>query len=87
MLGIDGEYQPATQKPKFHSSSKKLQKKAIKHCIEKSILLNFVNLSTKFCPRLQLNGLTRRKGCLGRNEGKVLFTISYTQILITILIT
>ena len=38
--------------------------------MEKAILHNFVNLSTTICSRLQLNALTRCKGCLDRNEGK-----------------
>lgn len=63
-------------------NSKKI---AIKHWIKKALFINFVNLSIIII-RLQLNALTRRKGCFGRNEGKVLLTISYTQVLISILL-
>ena len=50
-----------------------MQKIAIKYWMQKAILHNFVNFSVTICPRLQLNALARRKGCLGRNEGKLLF--------------
>ena len=42
--------QPATQKSKVFG--KKWEKIAVKHSIEKPILLNFVKLSTNFYPRL-----------------------------------
>ena len=41
--------QPTTQKPNFDVFGKISQKSAVKHPIEKSILLNFVNLSTTLC--------------------------------------
>ena len=63
-----------------------MQKIAIKYWMEKTILHNFVNFSITICLRLQLNALTRRKGCLGKNEGKLLFTISDTQIFTIILL-
>ena len=46
---------PATQKPYFDVFRQKIWKKkksAVKYSIQKSILLNFVKLSTNFCPRL-----------------------------------
>ena len=47
-LGFDGKY-PA----KFSRFPVKNRKKlAVKHSIEKPFLLNFVNLSPTFCPRL-----------------------------------
>ena len=51
MLRFDDEYpDDRTQKTNFlhlnHENSAK------KHSIEKHILLNFLNLSTMFCPRL-----------------------------------
>ena len=54
MLGFDGEYPAGGPKAKFWGSSvKKCKELAVKHSIEKPDLLNFVNLSTTFCPRLQ----------------------------------
>ena len=44
--------QPATQEANFGICAKNHKKSAIKHSIEKPILLNFVNLFTIFCPRL-----------------------------------
>ena len=53
MLGFDGDYPAAHLKAKFwHFSVKSLKKLAVKQSIEKPILLNFVNLSPTFCPRL-----------------------------------
>ena len=53
MLGFDSDY------PAFHPKAefwrfllKNCKKSAVKHSIEKSILLNFVNLSPTFCLRL-----------------------------------
>ena len=44
---------PHIQKPNFDVFSEKTsQKLAVKYSIEKLILLNFVNLSTTFLPRL-----------------------------------
>ena len=44
--------QTATQNTNFDSCAKKLQKTAVKHSIEKPILLYLVNMSSIFCPRL-----------------------------------
>ena len=53
MLGFDGEYPAVHPKTKFWLFSiKNRTKKAVKHSIEKVILLNFVNLSTTIFPRL-----------------------------------
>ena len=53
MLGFDGEYPAVQPKAKFwHFLVKNCKKSAVKHSIEKPILLNFVNLSPTFCPRL-----------------------------------
>ena len=53
MLGFDGEYPAVQPKAKFSRLLIKHGKKsAVKHSIEKPILLNFVNLSATFCPRL-----------------------------------
>ena len=49
MLEFDGEY------PAVHPKAKFLKKSAVKHSMEKPILLNFVNLSPNLCPRLQSN--------------------------------
>ena len=55
MLGIDGEYSSSHPKAKFWRFSVKNRKiLAEKHFIEKPILLNFVNLCTAFCPRLEV---------------------------------
>ena len=53
MLGFDGEYPAGHPKAKFwHFLVNSCKKSAVKHTIEKPILLNYVNLSTIFCPRL-----------------------------------
>ena len=53
MPRFDGEYPAIHPEAKFWCFSVKNRKKsAAKHSIEKSILLNFVNLSPTFCPRL-----------------------------------
>ena len=53
MLGFDGEYPAVHPKTKFWLFSiKNRTKKAVKHSIEKVILLNFVNLSTTIFPWL-----------------------------------
>ena len=52
MLGFDGEYQSVHPKAKFwRFLVKNCKKSAVKHSIEKPILLDFVNLSPTFCPR------------------------------------
>ena len=43
---------PITQKPNFDIFLKSYKPLAVKHSIEKSIQLNFVNLSKTFCPRM-----------------------------------
>ena len=52
---------PAVQpKAKFwHSLVKNRKNSAVKHSIEKPILLNFVNLSPTFCPRLYFRNSSR----------------------------
>ena len=46
MLGFDGEYPAVHPKAKFlHFLVKNCKESAVKHCIEKPILLNFLNLS------------------------------------------
>ena len=53
MLGLMVSTQAATQKPNFDINLVESWKQsAIKHSIEKPVLLNFVNLSTTFCTRL-----------------------------------
>ena len=52
MLGFDGEYPAVHQKAKLSRFLvKNCKKSAVKHSIEKPILLHFVNLSPTFCPR------------------------------------
>ena len=46
--------QSVTQEINFDSCSGKLPKINVKYSIEKPILLNFVNLSTIVCARLEL---------------------------------
>ena len=46
--------QQASQKGNFDTCAGKSRKVSCKHSIEKLIFLNFVNLSTIFCPRLQI---------------------------------
>ena len=58
MLGFDGEYPAAQPKAKFwHSLVKNRKKSAVKHSIEKHILLDFGNLSPTLCPRLKADKL------------------------------
>ena len=53
MLGFDGQYPVVQPKAKFgHFLLKNCKKSAVNHCIEKPILLNFINLSPTFCPTL-----------------------------------
>ena len=53
MLVFDGKYLAGYPNSKFWRFSGKNRKiSAVKHSIEKPVLLNFVNLSTTFCPRL-----------------------------------
>ena len=53
MLGFDGEYPAVQPKAKFcRFFGKNGEKSAVKHSIEKPILLNFVNLSATFSSRL-----------------------------------
>ena len=49
-LGFDGEYPDKRQISIFIQEN--CEKSAVRHSIEKPILLNFVNLSTIPCPRL-----------------------------------
>ena len=54
MYGFNGEYPAVHPKIKFLCFLlKHCKKSAVKHSIEKPNLLNFVNLSPAFCPRLQ----------------------------------
>ena len=53
MLGFDGEYSAVHPKGKFWRFALKNRKEsAVKHSIENSNLLNFMNLSPTSCPRL-----------------------------------
>ena len=53
ILRFNDNYPTGHLKVKFeHFLVKSWKKLALKHSIEKTILLNFVNLSTTFCPRL-----------------------------------
>ena len=53
MLVFDGPYSAGHPKAKFWRFSEKNREiSAVKHFIEKSNLLSFVNLSTTICPRL-----------------------------------
>ena len=53
MLKFDEEHSAGHEKAKFlHFSVNNRKISAVKHFTEKPILLNFVNLSTTFCPRL-----------------------------------
>ena len=61
MLRFDGEYPAAHPKAKFWSFLVKNGKKlAVKHSIEKPILLNLVNLSATFCPILYVGSATTK---------------------------
>ena len=51
MLGFDGTYSAGHPKAKFRLFSLIAKVSAVKHFIEKPILLNFVNLSTALCSR------------------------------------
>ena len=53
MLGIDSEYLAGYQRDKFWQPLlENCEKLPVIHSIEKPILLNLINLSTIFCPRL-----------------------------------
>ena len=53
MLGFHGEYSAVHPKVKFRRFLvKNWKQSAVKYSIRKPILLNFVNLSPTFCPRL-----------------------------------
>ena len=53
MLGFDGEYPAVHPKAKcWRFLVKNSKKSAVKHSIEKPVLLNFMNLPPTFCPRL-----------------------------------
>ena len=53
MFGFDGEYLAGHPKIRFLAFLlKSLKKSAVKHSIQKPILLNFGNLFTAFCPGL-----------------------------------
>ena len=53
MLGFDGEYPAGYPKAKlWRFFGKSCKKSTVKHSIEKPILLDIVNFSTTFCPRL-----------------------------------
>ena len=52
MLRFDGKYPANTQKANFDICTKKCEKSAKNHFIEKHIFLNVVDLSTILCPRL-----------------------------------
>ena len=53
MLEFDDEYPAVHLKTKFWGFSVKSRKRlAVKQTTEKPILLNFVNVSPTFCPRL-----------------------------------
>ena len=61
MLGLDSDYSAGQPQVKVWRFSEKNRKKsAVKHSIEKAILLNFVNMSTSFCPRLRVTLLSKR---------------------------
>ena len=52
MFEFDGEYAAVQPKAKFSRFSlKNCKNSAATHSIEKPIMLNFVNLSTAFCPQ------------------------------------
>ena len=51
MFGFDGKCSAGHPKAKFRLFSLIARVSALKHFIEKPILLNFVNLSTALCPR------------------------------------
>ena len=65
-LGFDGKYPAVHRKVKFWCFLvKNCKKSAVKYSIEKPILLNFVNLSPAFCPRLwnRALGMSLLKWC------------------------
>ena len=58
MLESDGEYPGGHPTIKFGGFAIKITKNQLKkHSIAKPILLNFVNLSTTFCPRLYFKNI------------------------------
>ena len=49
-LGIDGKSQSTTQNQNFDNILKNCEKLAVRHSKETPILLDYLNLSTIFCP-------------------------------------
>ena len=72
MLGLDGEYSVVHLIAKFWGFLVKNCKNAtVKHSIEKTILLNFVNFSPTFCARLyQISALTDNFEYLDKKKQK-----------------
>ena len=66
IIEFDNKYPASHLKTKYCLFLVKiLQKSAVKHSVEKSILLNFVRLHTTFCPRLQVFQIFLQQGSHG----------------------
>ena len=76
---------PATQEANFDIYVKNRQKSTMKHSIEKPILLNFVNLSTIFCPRLWYNSnLKKKKKILNNRKITTTFNDYFEEIILSL---
>ena len=74
MPGIDREYLVSHQKKESFTVYKKTEK-AVKHSKKKLILLNFVNLSALFCPRLSAE--TCFHFWLGQSLLEIVFSVDF----------
>ena len=72
--GIDREYPVGHQKKESFTVCKKTEK-AVKHSKKKLILLNFVNLSAIFCPRLSAE--TCFHFWLGQSLLEIVFSVDF----------
>lgn len=74
MPGIDREYPVGHQKKESFTNCQKTEK-AVKHSKKKLILLNFVNLSAIFCPRLSAE--TCFHFWLGQSLLEIVFSVNF----------
>ena len=74
MPGIDREYPVGHQKKESFTNCQKTEK-AVKHSKKKLILLNFVNLSAIFCPRLSAE--TCFHFWLGQSLLEIVFSVDF----------
>ena len=74
MLEIDAKYPPGNPKTNFDSCTKNCKKSAVKHSIERPILLNFLNLGAIFAHDCQ------RKHIFVSNSAQTLPNLHFLEI-------